>query len=121
MSQVKVCQVFTDIKCVLRSGTGGSMNEKRQQTECGRQDWKHLPECLDSDPALDTMLLFWHTTEPARDHPRHAPPSLPGNHVGPLHPEYMLYILYIVIYVRFTEDDTTLNVYVEVCKCKGSD
>lgn len=66
---------------VLRSGTGGSMNGKQQQTEWGQQDWKQQPGCLDFDPALDTTLLCWHTTALALGHPHHAPPSPPGNHV----------------------------------------
>ncbi len=49
-----VWKYLNDMMCVLRSGTGGSMSGKRQQTECGQQDWKQQPECLDFDPALVT-------------------------------------------------------------------
>lgn len=90
------CTVFSIVSLVMcvnpfltwhvrRLGTGDSMREKQQQTGCGQQDWKHLPECLDFDQALDTTSPFWHTIVLAQGRPHHAPPSPPGNHVWLVH------------------------------------
>lgn len=72
--------------CVLRSDTGGSMNAKQRQTEFEQRVLNQQPGCLDFGPALDTMLLFWHTTVPAPGRLHLAPLSPPGNHVCPQSP-----------------------------------
>lgn len=69
--------------CVLRSDTGGSMSARQRQTEFEQRVLNQQPECLVFVPALDTMLLFWHTTVPAPDRLHLAPLSPPGNHVRP--------------------------------------
>lgn len=70
-----------DRSSLCRSGTGGSMRGKLQQTVCEQLAWRIQHAWLDWDPTHFITLLFWPITVLALGRPLHAPPSSPKSPV----------------------------------------